>query len=126
MGDQELNRVLGGGAVPGGVVLLGGEPGIGKSTLMLQVALQVGQKGAKVLYISGEESAEQVRMRANRLGSIAPSVLIFPQTQVPAILDALRTEDPAVVVVDSIQTLDHPIKMACLDLWAKSENPPPH
>ena len=72
MGDQELNRVLGGGAVPGGVVLLGGEPGIGKSTLMLQVALQIGQKGAKVLYISGEESAEQVRMRANRLGNIAP------------------------------------------------------
>ena len=70
MGDQELNRVLGGGAVRGGVVLLGGEPGIGKSTLMLQVALQVGQKGAKVLYISGEESAEQVRMRANRLGSM--------------------------------------------------------
>ena len=126
MGDQELNRVLGGGAVSGGVVLLGGEPGIGKSTLMLQVALQIGQKGAKVLYISGEESAEQVRMRANRLGNIAPSVLIFPQTQVPAILDALRAEDPAVVVVDSIQTLDHPDRMAFLDPWDKSENRPLH
>ena len=137
MGDQELNRVLGGGAVPGGVVLLGGEPGIGKSTLMLQVALQVGQKGAKVLDISGEESAEQVRMRANRLGSIAPSVLIFPQTQIPSILDALRTEDPAVVVVDSIQTLDHPDQdgvpgsvgqiresAAALTTWSKSTGTP--
>ena len=108
MGEKELNRVLGGGSVPGGVVLLGGEPGIGKSTLMLQVALAVGSSGAKVLYISGEESAEQVRMRANRLGAIAPSVLIYPQTQVPAVLDALRREKPALVVVDSIQTLDLP------------------
>ena len=108
MGDKELNRVLGGGAVPGGVVLLGGEPGIGKSTLMLQVALQVASTGAKVLYVSGEESAEQVRMRANRLGEIAPSALIFPQTQVPAVLDALREERPSLVVVDSIQTLDLP------------------
>ena len=108
MGEKELNRVLGGGSVPGGVVLLGGEPGIGKSTLMLQVALAVGASGAKVLYISGEESAEQVRMRANRLGAIAPSVLIYPQTQVPAVLDALRREKPTLVVVDSIQTLDLP------------------
>jgi len=108
MGDKELNRVLGGGSVPGGVVLLGGEPGIGKSTLMLQVALAVGNAGAKVLYVSGEESAEQVRMRANRLGTIAPSVLIIPQTQVPAVLDALRAEAPSLVVVDSVQTLDLP------------------
>lgn len=108
MGDKELNRVLGGGAVPGGVVLLGGEPGIGKSTLMLQVALAVGNTGAKVLYVSGEESAEQVRMRANRLGDISASVLIFPQTQVPSILEALRVEKPALVIVDSVQTLDLP------------------
>ena len=108
MGDKELNRVLGGGAVPGEVVLLGGEPGIGKSTLMLQVALQVAATGAKVLYVSGEESAEQVRMRANRLGEIASSALIFPQTQVPAVLDALREERPSLVVVDSVQTLDLP------------------
>ena len=108
MGDKELNRVLGGGSVPGGVVLLGGEPGIGKSTLMLQVALAVGNTGAKVLYVSGEESAEQVRMRANRLGGISASVLIFPQTQVPSILEALRVEKPALVIVDSVQTLDLP------------------
>ena len=108
MGDKELNRVLGGGSVPGGVVLLGGEPGIGKSTLMLQVALAVGNTGAKVLYVSGEESAEQVRMRANRLGDISASVLIFSQTQVPSILEALRVEKPALVIVDSVQTLDLP------------------
>ena len=108
MGDKELNRVLGGGSVPGGVVLLGGEPGIGKSTLMLQVALAVGNTGAKVLYVSGEESAEQVRMRANRLGDISASVLIFPQTQVPSILEAFRVEKPALVIVDSVQTLDLP------------------
>ena len=137
MGDKELNRVLGGGSVPGGVVLLGGEPGIGKSTLMLQVALAVGNTGAKVLYVSGEESAEQVRMRANRLGNIAPEVLIFPQTQVPAVLDALRKEQPALVVVDSVQTLDLPDQdgvpgsvgqiresSAALTSWAKSTGTP--
>ena len=137
MGDKELNRVLGGGSVPGGVVLLGGEPGIGKSTLMLQVALAVGNAGAKVLYVSGEESAEQVRMRANRLGTIAPSVLIFPQTQVPAVLDALRSEAPSLVVVDSVQTLDLPDQdgvpgsvgqiresAAALTAWAKSTGTP--
>ena len=137
MGDKELNRVLGGGSVPGGVVLLGGEPGIGKSTLMLQVALAVGNAGAKVLYVSGEESAEQVRMRANRLGTIAPSVLIFPQTQVPAVLDALRSEAPSLVVVDSVQTLDLPDQdgvpgsvgqiresAAALTAWAKSIGTP--
>jgi len=137
VGDKELNRVLGGGAVPGGVVLLGGEPGIGKSTLMLQVALLVGMAGQKVLYVSGEESAEQVRMRANRLGTIAPSVLIFPQTQVPAVLDALRAEKPALVVVDSVQTLDLPDQdgvpgsvgqiresAAALTAWSKSTGTP--
>ncbi len=136
MGDQELNRVLGGGAVPGGVVLLGGEPGIGKSTLMLQVALSVG-RNHKILYISGEESAEQVRMRANRLGSISPEVLIFAQTQVPAVLEALRQEQPDLVVVDSIQTLDLPDQdgvpgsvgqiresAAALTAWAKTSGTP--
>ncbi len=137
MGDKELNRVLGQGAVPGGVVLLGGEPGIGKSTLMLQVALAVAAAGSKVLYVSGEESAEQVRMRANRLGDIPASVLIFPQTQVPAVLDALRAERPSLVVVDSVQTLDLPDQegvpgsvgqiresAAALTSWAKSSGTP--
>jgi len=137
MGDAELNRVLGSGAVQGGVVLLGGEPGIGKSTLMLQVALAVAQRGSKVLYVSGEESAEQVRMRANRLGDIAPTALIFPQTQVPAVLDAMRKENPDLVVVDSVQTLDLPEQdgvpgsvgqiresAAALTAWAKSSGTP--
>ena len=137
MGDGELNRVLGGGAVSGGVVLVGGEPGIGKSTLMLQVAMAVGNGGAKVLYISGEESAEQVRMRANRLGPLASSVWIYPQTQVPAVLDVLRTEAPDLVVVDSIQTMDLPDQdgvpgsvgqiresAAALTSWSKSTGTP--
>ena len=137
MGDGELNRVLGGGAVPGGVVLVGGEPGIGKSTLMLQVAMAVGNAGAKVLYISGEESAEQVRMRANRLGPLASSVWIYPQTQVPAVLDVLRAEAPDLVVVDSIQTMDLPDQdgvpgsvgqiresAAALTSWSKSTGTP--
>ena len=111
LGNEELNRVLGGGAVPGGVVLLGGEPGIGKSTLMLQVALMAGKEGLNVLYVSGEESPDQVKMRANRLGSIPDNVLIYPETQVQGVLDAMNGEKPSLVVIDSIQTMD----MAGLD-----------
>lgn len=111
LGNKELNRVLGGGAVPGGVVLLGGEPGIGKSTLMLQVALMAGKEGLNVLYVSGEESPDQVKMRANRLGSIPDNVLIYPETQVQGVLDAMSGEKPSLVVIDSIQTMD----MAGLD-----------
>jgi DNA repair protein RadA/Sms len=104
---------------------------------MLQVALAVASKGPKVLYVSGEESAEQVRMRANRLGNIPASVLIFPQTQVPAVLDALRAEKPSLVVVDSVQTLDLPDQdgvpgsvgqiresAAALTAWAKTTGTP--
>ena len=111
LGNEELNRVLGGGAVPGGVVLLGGEPGIGKSTLMLQVALMAGKEGLNVLYVSGEESPDQVKMRANRLGFIPDNVLIYPETQVQGVLDAMNGEKPSLVVIDSIQTMD----MAGLD-----------
>lgn len=111
LGDEELNRVLGGGAVAGGVVLLGGEPGIGKSTLMLQVALMAGRDDLKVLYVSGEESPDQVKMRANRLGTISDHVLIYPETQVQGVLEAMTKERPSLVVIDSIQTMD----MAGLD-----------
>ncbi|MEY5043262.1 MAG: hypothetical protein RJA19_489 [Bacteroidota bacterium] len=107
-GDGELDRVLGGGLVPGSVVLLGGEPGIGKSTLMLQAALSLAAAGKRVLYVGGEESPEQVRMRAERLGSVVEGIWILPETQTPVVLDVLREQLPDVVVVDSIQTLFHP------------------
>lgn len=101
--DAELSRVLGGGLVPGSVVLIGGEPGIGKSTLMLQVALQF--KGLKVLYISGEESDTQIRMRAERLPFENNQCYLFTETTTQKIAKALLELKPDVVIVDSIQTL---------------------
>ena len=77
-GDVELDRVLGQGVVPGAVVLLGGEPGIGKSTLMLQSVLHMAAHSQRILYVAGEESPEQVRMRAERLGAVPPSLFVFP------------------------------------------------
>ncbi len=101
--DQELNRVLGGGLVPGSVVLIGGEPGIGKSTLMLQVALQC--EGLKVLYISGEESEQQIRMRSERIGMKQDNCYILTETSTQMIFPFLEELKPGLVVVDSIQTL---------------------
>ena len=106
--EQELDRVLGGGVVPGSLMLLGGEPGIGKSTLMLQVAFLVSASGNKVLYVSGEESPEQVRMRASRIGEVPKDLMILPETRVPIILKALEDEEYSLLVVDSVQTLDTP------------------
>src|SRR5699024_6420507 len=77
---EELNRVLGGGVVPGSLVLIGGDPGIGKSTLLLQVSQQLAEIGGKVLYVSGEESAEQIKMRAQRLGSIDTEFYLYAET----------------------------------------------
>lgn len=102
--DAELNRVLGGGIVPGSLVLIGGEPGIGKSTLLLQVALHF--KDVQVLYVSGEESGQQIKMRADRLQpSAAANIRIFTETQTQAILKAARELHPGLLVIDSIQTL---------------------
>jgi DNA repair protein RadA/Sms len=101
----ELDRVLGGGLVPGSAVLLGGEPGIGKSTLALQVAADVSQKSGAVLYVSGEESPEQIRLRAGRLPALPESLLVLAETRVEAIADAWRAHAPALVLVDSIQTV---------------------
>ena len=101
--NAELNRVLGGGMVPGSVILVGGEPGIGKSTLMLQVALKL--KRLKVLYISGEESEQQIKMRAQRLGDGNPETFILTETSVQAIFGHLKNLQPNVIIVDSIQTL---------------------
>ena len=101
--DAELNRVLGGGLVPGSTVLIGGEPGIGKSTLMLQIALRC--KEMKVLYISGEESEEQIRMRAGRTGIFNQECYILTETSLEAVFQHLQSLKPAMVVIDSIQTL---------------------
>lgn len=102
-GDQELNRVLGGGVVPGSLVLIGGEPGIGKSTLMLQVGLKL--KGQKVLYVSGEESEQQIKMRAERLNDSSPGFFILTETNTKSIFQVTETLQPSVVIIDSIQTL---------------------
>src|SRR5438309_9393033 len=102
----ELNRVLGGGVVPGSVVLVGGEPGVGKSTLLMHVAQQVAAaEGGKVLYASGEESPQQVRMRAARLGPLSPGILLLAETDLDAICEAIRAEAPQLAIVDSIQTV---------------------
>ncbi len=101
--DKELNRVLGGGVVPGSVVLFGGEPGIGKSTLMLQIALQ--QKKIKTLYISGEESEQQIRMRAERMGIKNDELYILAETSMQNIFKQIEMLEPNFVIVDSIQTM---------------------
>lgn len=103
-GLEEFDRVLGGGLVPGGVVLLGGEPGIGKSTLLLQSAAAVGA-ARRVLYVSGEESAQQIALRARRLGVAAANVHLLPDTDLARIESAIRSEKPEMAVIDSIQTL---------------------
>jgi DNA repair protein RadA/Sms len=103
IGNGELNRVLGGGLVSGSVVLIGGEPGIGKSTLMLQVALNCPQM--KVLYISGEESEQQIRMRAERIGIRNQECYILTETSTQSIFQHFETLKPDLVVIDSIQTL---------------------
>jgi DNA repair protein RadA/Sms len=101
----EFNRVLGGGIVPGSLVLIGGDPGIGKSTLLLQVSAMAAQQGNKVLYVSGEESLQQVRLRADRLGLGGGGLYILAETNLEAILGPLDQIAPDLVVVDSIQTV---------------------
>lgn len=103
MQSSELNRVLGGGLVPGSLVLLGGEPGIGKSTLALQVLMKMGEK--KTLYASGEESAKQLKLRAERLAGNPDNLYIMAETSLERILDSVAELQPEVVVVDSIQTI---------------------
>lgn len=101
--DQELNRVLGGGIVAGSLVLIGGEPGIGKSTLMLQVGLQL--KSHRVLYVSGEESEQQIKARAERLGYSSKSFYILSETNTNSVFLAIESVHPTIVIIDSIQTL---------------------
>ena len=105
MCDKELNRVLGGGLVPGSLVLLGGEPGIGKSTLILQTVLKL-QETKKVLYVSGEESARQIKLRADRLGTAnGDGLLILTETSLEEIFNQIAEVQPDLVVIDSIQTI---------------------
>ena len=101
----EFSRVLGGGIVPGSIVLVGGDPGIGKSTLMLQLAESLAGADRRVLYVSGEESEEQVRLRAGRLGPVPESLLVLTETDLESVLEAAAQVRPDVMVVDSIQTL---------------------
>ena len=106
MGDDEFDRVLGGGLVPGSIVLLGGEPGIGKSTLSLQTMLHLSQRGMNILYVSGEESAHQLKMRAERLLNESPeSFLVLCENSLEAIFRHIEEVKPDIVVVDSIQTV---------------------
>jgi DNA repair protein RadA/Sms len=104
-GIEELDRVLGGGLVPGAVTLLGGEPGIGKSTLLLQLAAAW---PARTLYVSGEESAQQVRLRAERLGALGPHLWLLAETSLPHVIAAIDTAQPQLVIIDSIQSVADP------------------
>ena len=102
---EELNRVLGGGLVPGSLTLVGGDPGIGKSTLLLQVCREMSADGHKVLYISGEESLKQIKLRANRIGEFSDNMRLLCETNLEIIEETLEREKPEIVVVDSIQTM---------------------
>lgn len=134
---QELNRVLGGGIVPGSLVLIGGDPGVGKSTLVLQAASDLSQRNMSVLYVSAEESAQQVRVRADRMGIDADSLYIYPEVDLETILAAAEKLNPGLVIVDSIQTIQSSALesapgtvsqvRACanrLATWAKPRNVP--
>ncbi len=101
----ELNRVLGGGIVKGSLVLVGGDPGIGKSTLLLQVCRNLSKQKFQVLYISGEESLQQIKIRAKRIGEFTDSLLLLCETNLEIIQEVIRRERPAVVIIDSIQTM---------------------
>lgn len=101
----EISRVLGGGLVPGSLVLLGGDPGIGKSTLVLDLSARLAEAGCRVLYISGEESARQIKMRADRLRLRAADLYVQTETDIERIIDQIKALDPQLLVIDSIQTM---------------------
>lgn len=103
----ELDRVLGGGIVPGSLVLVGGDPGIGKSTLLLQVCRNLAQSGRNVLYISGEESLHQIKLRAERIGEFNENLQLLCETNLETIREVIERKKPDMVVIDSIQTMFH-------------------
>lgn len=102
---EEFNRVLGGGVVPGSLVLIGGDPGIGKSTLLLQICRVLGNAGKEVIYISGEESLRQIKLRANRIGTFSDYLKLLCETNLEIIEEVIRKKRPEIVVIDSIQTM---------------------
>ena len=104
-GIAELDRVLGGGVVLGGVTLVGGDPGVGKSTLLMQALAGLARQGHRVLYVSGEESAGQTAARARRLGAVADDLLVLAENDLDTIEQAIDELKPAAVVVDSVQTM---------------------
>ncbi|MBQ1451339.1 MAG: AAA family ATPase, partial [Clostridia bacterium] len=103
-GISEFDRVLGGGIVKGSLVLLSGDPGIGKSTILLQVCQHLGET-LKILYVSGEESAHQIKLRADRLGVTSPNLFVMAETDVEIICEHIKTDKPDLVIIDSIQTV---------------------
>lgn len=107
-GFPELDRVLGGGLIPGAYILFGGDPGIGKSTLMLQVAQHLAHQQKVVLYAAGEESPHQIKMRAERLGLTGESILVFPETNIDKVIEEIKTTRPDVAIIDSVQSLYDP------------------
>jgi len=107
-GIEELDRVLGGGIVKGSLVLVGGDPGIGKSTLLLQMCREIVMQSRKLLYISGEESLSQIKMRAERLGVTNGELLLYCETDLELVEDAIQKQKPEIVVIDSIQTMFRP------------------
>ncbi|MBV8779953.1 MAG: DNA repair protein RadA, partial [Phycisphaerae bacterium] len=107
-GTGEFDRILGGGIVPGSAILVGGEPGIGKSTLLLQIASNLASAGTSVLYVTSEESARQTKLRAERLGVSAPKLLVLAETNTERIINQIGKVNPAIVVIDSIQMIYKP------------------
>ena len=104
----EFNRVLGGGVVPGSLVLIGGDPGIGKSTLLLQISAFLNNIGGLVLYVTGEESASQIKMRAERLDLVENNFYLYAETDLSAIEETVEEIRPNFLIIDSIQTMHHP------------------
>ena len=123
-GFGELDRVLGGGVVAGSLVLVGGDPGIGKSTLLLQVCGNLSGVGQKVLYISGEESLKQIKLRANRIGAMAGDLKFLCETSLDHIQDTIMEEKPDVVIIDSIQTMYREEISSAPEASARCGNPP--
>ncbi|UCF30290.1 MAG: DNA repair protein RadA [bacterium] len=107
-GYPELDRVLGGGMVPGSVILIGGDPGVGKSTLLLQVVAGLSREGRKALYVTAEESLKQIKARAQRVGSTSDGLMVLAETDFSGIKDVVTSVKPAALVLDSVQTLYHP------------------